>query len=311
MPVWLVTGGSGFIGRQVLASLLSRTEIDAIAIGRRCPKGWSTKAFVSADLEQPDEVVGALTQVRPDVVIHSAGQTPPADSVSFYRANTLATVHLLDSLRALGRACRVVLAGSAAELGTVEAEDLPVTEDYPCRPIDAYGLSKWLATCTGLSARPPLETVMARVFNPIGPGQPVTQAFGRFAARLLEDKPEPLVVSTLDSRRDYIDVRDVALALIALAERGQPGLIYNVGTGRSQQVGDGLARLIERHGRPVEVRVDERFAAGGPSDSRAQIARIVSHTGWEPTIAFAQSLDDLWDEAVGRSRPGSALPLTG
>ena len=48
---------------------------------------------------------------------------------------------------AQGDAARLVLAGSAAELETVALEELPVGEDHPCRPVDAYGLSKWLATC--------------------------------------------------------------------------------------------------------------------------------------------------------------------
>src|SRR3954465_8481467 len=129
----------------------------------------------------------------------------------------MATVHLLDALRALARPVRAVLAGSGGELGPVAADDLPVGEDYACRPAESYGLSKWLATTAGLAARPPLEVVVARIFNPIGPGMPPGLAFGRFARRLAEPGPDPLrlTVGNLDSRRDFIDVRDVARALIA------------------------------------------------------------------------------------------------
>ena len=95
--------------------------------------------------------------MAPDVVLHAAGRTPPADPHQLYRANTRATVHLLDALRSAGRPVRVVLAGSAAELGLVAVEHLPVTEDHPCRPADAYGLSKWFASRAGRTAGPPLE----------------------------------------------------------------------------------------------------------------------------------------------------------
>ena len=306
MPVWLVTGGSGFIGRQVLAALVGNVEV--VALGRRCPASWPSSRFVEADLEEPESVARAVRSTRPDVVIHAAGRTPPAEPGLFYRANTLATIHLLDALRAGGQGIRIVLAGSAAEMGTVGVESLPVGEDYPCRPDDRYGLSKWLATCAGLAANPPLEVVSARVFNPVGPGQPRIQAFGRFAARLAEIGDEPMVVGDLNGRRDFVDVRDVARALIALAERGRAGLVYNVGTGRSHRVGDGLDHLIRRSGREVEVRVDPGLSASpGPRDSRADIGRIVTDTGWRPEVSWEQSLDDLWAEALGRSR----LPLTG
>jgi len=304
-PVWLVTGGSGFLGRHVLAALRGT---ETLATGRRCPDGWPPDRFIVGDLEEPESVARAVASARPDVVVHAAGRTPPGGPSLFYRSNTLATLHLLDALKALGRPVRVVLAGSAAELGPVGVESLPVGEDFPCRPADAYGLSKHLAACAGLAARSPLEVVAARVFNPVGPGHPANQAFGRFAAMILQNAPGGLVVGDLDARRDFVDVRDVARALVALGERGRAGLAYHVGTGASHRVGDGLAHLIRRSGREVAVRVDPALASSpGPRDSRADVRRIVGHTGWRPEIPWEQSLDDLWDAA--EARPG--LPLTG
>ena len=111
-----------------------------------------------------------------------------------------------------------------------------------------------------------------------------------------------MTVSDLDSRRDFIDARDVARALIALAERGRPGLVYHVGTGRSQRIADGLDHLIHLSGRRVRIEPDPHLAGRGPSDSRADIRRIVEHTGWRPEIAWEQSLADLWDEARTRDQ---------
>lgn len=305
MSVWLVTGGSGFLGRYVLTAVAGRAE--TIALGRRCPEGWPRTRFIAVDLEDPAAVKEAIFRVRPDVVIHTAGRTPPGEPELLYRANTLASLHLLDALRATGRAARVVLAGSAAELGPVPVEALPVGDDYPCRPIEPYGLSKWLATCAGLAARPPLDVVVGRVFNPVGPGLPISQAFGRFAADLAGGV-DRLVVGNLDARRDFVDVRDVARALIALAETGRAGHVYHIGTGRSQSVGDGLAHLIRRCGRSVAVEVDSgRASAAGPNDSRADTRKIEADTGWRAEIPWEQSLDDLWGEAIRRA----GLPLTG
>jgi nucleoside-diphosphate-sugar epimerase len=196
-------------------------------------------------------------------------------------------------LRTLNRRVRVTMAGSAAELGQVPPSDLPVDESYPCSPIEAYGRSKWLTTIAGMAEKPPLEVVIGRVFNPVGPGLPPTQAFGEFAAGLLAPAadPLPLLVGNLDARRDFVDVRDAARALVALAEHGQAGSVYHVGSGVSRPVGEGLDRLIALSGRTAKLIVDpRRLARKGPSDSRADINRITSHTPWRPSIAFEKSL---------------------
>jgi GDP-4-dehydro-6-deoxy-D-mannose reductase len=299
MSVWLVTGGAGFLGRHVL-SVLSKPGSPAarvIAIGRRAPEDWCADDFVPCDLDGSTQLDRALTSIRADYVIHAAGRTPPASTSRFYQDNTRATIELLSSLARGNRATRVVLVGSAAELGPVPVEALPVAEDFPCRPIEPYGLSKWFATKAGLTAKRPLEVIVARVFNPIGRGMPANQAFGRFAKCLANSPsgPASLKVGDLETRRDFIDVRDVAQALISLAERGRERTIYHVGTGHSHSVGEGLAHLIELDGRAVELeRVPLMAGTRGPIDSRANIGRIVEHTGWSPRISFRESLADLW-----------------
>jgi nucleoside-diphosphate-sugar epimerase len=306
MAVWLITGATGFVGRQVLASLhdeasrSARPDDKVMVLGRRCPPGWPESRFTAVDLTDARQVRAAIERIAPDVVIHTAGRTPPHPDEELYRTNFWGTLHLTSALRALRKTVRIVLSGSAAELGPVEQSRLPVSEAYACDPIDAYGRSKWLATKSTLSERSPLEVMIARVFNPIGPGTPATQALGHFASRLAEPGPDPLelVVGDLDSRRDFIDVRDVARAMIALALRGRAGLVYHVGTGRSFRVGDGLERLVELSGRTARVSVDAAlYNRRGPADSRADIGRIVEHTNWRPAISWEHSLVDLWNAA--------------
>jgi GDP-4-dehydro-6-deoxy-D-mannose reductase len=331
MAVWLVTGATGFVGRQVWETLgaaapePARFPSAVYAMGRHRPRDCPEDRFVLADLDDPTGLAAAVRRLEPDFVIHTAGRTPPAPDEELYRANFWFTTHLLSALRGPGKPMRVVLLGSAAELGPVPAAHLPVGEDYIGYPFDAYGRSKRLATVAGLGERPPLEVMVARVFNPIGPGQPPTQAFGHFAARLAEPGGDPVVldVGDLDARRDFIDVRDVAQAMLALASRGRAGRVYHVGTGRSRRVGEGLEFLIEQSGRSVQTRVhpagqDRR----GPSDSIAAIDRIGAETGWAPRIAWEQSLSDLWREArdpqtsrrwqspVPVPNPAPRLPLT-
>src|SRR5690242_9247249 len=121
MSVWLVTGATGFLGRHLLAALQQgiSTEVQVIASGRRRPPDWTSPTFMEVDLTNPASVRDAIERAGPEVVLHLAGRTPPAEADRLYRDNTLATLHLLDALRDRGRPARVVLAGSAAELGPV------------------------------------------------------------------------------------------------------------------------------------------------------------------------------------------------
>ena len=313
MAVWLITGATGFVGRQVLIALhdeanRSAARVDNVMVlGRRCPPGWPESRFAAVELNDASEIRAAIERIAPDVVIHTAGRTPPHPDEELYRANFWATRHLLSALRSLRKTVRVVLSGSAAELGPVEESRLPVSEAYACDPVGAYGRSKWLATKCGLSERAPLEVMVARFFNPIGPGIPPTQALGQFAVRLVDPGPDPLelVVGDLDSRRDFVDVRDVARAMIALALRGRAGMVYHVGSGQSHRVGDGLERLVLLSGRTVRVIIDPAlYKRRGPADSRADIDRIIEHTGWRPGIPWEQSLVDLWNAA----RDGKQTP---
>lgn len=329
MAVWLVTGANGFVGRQVLEALASgeagAPAPEIVLLGRRRPSRAREHHFIEADLSDPEGLRASMRGVAPDFVIHTAGKTPPASDEELYRANFWSTTHLLGALRAMNRPMRIVLAGSAAELGPVDTAHLPVGEDYPAEPVEAYGRSKWMATRSGLAESPPLEVISARIFNPIGPGTPATQSLGAFAARLAEPGPDPLdlPVGPLAPRRDFVDVRDVARAMIALALHGRPGQVYHVGTGESRAVGDGLDFLVELSGRSVMRREDPALhRRPGPADSRAAIGRIAAEVGWEPLIGFEQSLRDLWHEVSGRqpvrswsgataaARPAWRLPLT-
>ena len=224
MATWLITGASGFLGRHVLEVLRlelgrgGRSDDRIVALGRTRPAGVPESSFASADLGDAAGLDAAVRSIAPDFVIHTAGKTPPAADEELFQANFWSTVRLLNSVRTSGKPVRVVLAGSAAELGSVKTADLPVGEDHPCQPMTAYGRSKWMATLSALAETGPVDVRVARMFNLIGPGIPDGQAFGRFAGQLLSPGPDPLpmVVGRLDARRDFIDVRDAARAMVAL-----------------------------------------------------------------------------------------------
>lgn len=304
MAVVWITGAAGFLGRWVVNHLLTERDRDPnqeiILLDRRPRPAIGGARALVVDLADFAAMGRLAREEPPEIVLHLAGLTPPAAAEAFYQANTWATLSLIHALKGADRPTRLVMAGSAAELGPVPVECLPANESLACHPRDAYGMSKLLATTAVLACSSPLEPVVARLFNPIGPGLPDTQAFGRFASLLATPGVDPLVleVGDLESRRDFIDARDVAAALVTLTREGTPGGLYHVGTGRSHSVREGLDRLIELSGRAVDLRIKpDRHGGQGPSDSRADLSKILS-TSWRPRFAFEQSLDDLWRARV-------------
>jgi GDP-4-dehydro-6-deoxy-D-mannose reductase len=298
----LVTGGSGFLGGHLLAAL---GEVDrVVTFGRH----RTIVEHIVGDIDDADAVRGAVERVQPRLVFHLAAALPPATARRLYRINAGGTANLLAALA--GHRARLVLSGSAADLGPVPADRLPIAEDTPCRPVGPYAISKWCATRLALAAPGPLEVVVARLFNPVGPGLPASQALGRFARLLAAPGPEPvrLSVGDLDARRDFVDVRDAASALIALALRGRSGQLYHVGTGRSRRVGDGLGALIRLGGRRVVLESNAHLRGpSSPADSRADIRKVVAETGWRPAIPWERTIDDLWTSV--RDEPKSAIPI--
>jgi len=305
---WIVTGASGFVGATVPRALRMAGVLSGsiVTLGRKRPASCALEQFLEFDLRlgDPDRLTQALAHFGPLAVIHAAGLTPPADPKTMYSTNTRGTACLLEALRRHRAASRVVLAGSAAELGPVPDDQLPACEQTPCRPIDSYGLSKWSSSRLGVSSSVSgrMEVMVGRLFNPIGPGMPTGQVFGRIA-RDLATRPGQIVeltVGNLGASRDFFDVRDAGGALVTLVQEGKPGQVYHVASGRPHTVAEGLGHLIRLSGRHVTVRSPADPPRLGPASSWASINRILEETSWRPRFSFEQSLQDIWAEVSER-----------
>ncbi len=301
---WIVTGANGFVGRHVVRELARDSTVRIVGAGRA--NQARNDFFAEYVMLEPNSVEAWAAQFRrfaPAVVLHLAGRTPPADADTLARDNVELTRDILAALEMAGSPVRFVHCGSAAELGEVPLDRLPVDESFVPNPSTDYGRTKWEATRLVLNARAPIESVVGRIFNVIGPGQPANQVFGRFSQALAVPQMNPeqtWVVAGLTYRRDFVDVRDAARALITLGREGKTGCVYHIGRGVSRSVGEGMAILAQAAG--IEGRfVEDQSAGKGPADSVADILRILQDTTWRPFISFEQSVTDLWQEVADRS----------
>ena len=299
---WLITGASGFLGRALVDLLQLRPNQKRILISRKQIPHRANTLQIHADLNEFTALNSIINQHRPDIVLNLAGRTPPASDTDLWNDNAELTFNLLNCLKSCQYPVRLVHAGSAAELGEVPLEKLPVDESYKPDPVTTYGKSKWAASEAVLQASGgPITPMVARIFNLIGPGQSTHQAFGRYAAELAATeigKPLQIKAFGLTHRRDFIDVRDAASAILALADHGKTNQVYHVGTGVSRSLLEGLEILARNSGRNVEWIESLNHSAQGPSDSKASIKLIQMDTHWCPQVSFEQSLTDLWTGIV-------------
>jgi GDP-4-dehydro-6-deoxy-D-mannose reductase len=266
----LVTGAAGFVGGHLVEFLRAEhPELELFGLERMhgtAPELAAGVASVQADLDDAASVDAALDAVRPDRVIHLAGQSSVqhswTDPGATLRTNVLGIVHVLDALRRREAAARVLVVGSADEYGAVGPGDVPLREDAPLRPISPYAVSKAAQGLLALQYSRPggLTVLVTRTFPHTGPRRGEAFAESSFARQLAEiaagRRAPTLRVGNLEAVRDFSDVRDVVRAYWALLEKGRGGEAYNVCSGTGLGIGEILQKLIAIAGLQVEVQVD-------------------------------------------------------
>ena len=275
------------------------------------PEGEGDADFLPCDLTDPEAVRQAVERADPDLVFHLAGIFGSDSPEEIRRVNVGGFVHLRDALRRQagrrGRPIRMLVVGSAAELGITGATRLPVAENACCQPETAYGRSKWEATRLAL-AEPtdgPLAIVVARPFNLVGPGLSPRLALGNFArqiADVVRGRADAIRCGPLDTRRDYLDVRDAVEAYRLLVERGRPGQLYHVCAGRSYRIGDLLQRMLALAGASAAILSQPTDRAGDLADIYGDPGKIAAECGWTAKIDIDRSLADLLAWAIARRR---------
>jgi GDP-4-dehydro-6-deoxy-D-mannose reductase len=285
----IVTGAGGFAGRR-LATALRESGWTVLTLSRRGP------ADRVGDLARMP-----LRGLSADVVFHLAAFSNPSASVGHERetfeANVSATARLLQEVKA----GRFVLAGSCQ---VYAPSPRPIPETGRLLPRTPYAASKLCAEAVARASG--REVVLLRPFNHTGPGQSAAYVCPRIARQIARAEagrgPATLELGEVDHRRDFFDVQDAVRAYVLAAERGRPGEVYNVGTGRPVAIREIVALLRDR----ARVRLRVRAKPGPSTVLSADASKFRSHTGWRPRIPLSRTLEDLLE--YERSRRPIASP---
>ena len=292
----LIIGGSGFVGTALAAHL--RSAGDEVIISDRLSGGPDVTDRV-ATLEH----VGSA---RPDVVYHLAAQahvpTSWADPIATIRTNVEGTQNVLDAAWEASVE-RTLVVSSAEVYGSVDPADLPIDETAPLRPTSPYAASKVAADALALQAflGRGQQTIRLRSFNHFGPGQRPDFVCSALAHRIAEAERTGVTqieTGSLDSRRDFTDVRDVVRAYRLAAVDGDAGEVYNVCSGVDRSIGEVATALVDLATTPMTLVPSHELARSVDTPVvRGDHTKLSERTGWQPTIPFLQTLRDILDEA--------------
>ena len=311
----LITGCTGFVGSYLVEHCRIRyPQAELFGLSEHPHPHTATPGvkLLVADITQPEATRQIVARSRPDLVIHLAAQSSVAmswnDPLGTLKINAGGTIHLLEALRSEQLTPRVVLVGSGEQYGMVRPKDNPIREECPFRPANPYAVSKAAQDLYGYQyfVAYGLPILRARPFNHFGPRQASTFVIANFARQiaLIEaEKAEPVLsVGNLQARRDFLPVEDVVAAYLAIAEQGQPGEAYNIGSGQARSISAILDLLLTFAGSSIQLREDP--ARLRPVDVpllEADTSRLRADTNWQPAVQFEFALQrtlDYWRTAV-------------
>ncbi|PAD35299.1 NAD-dependent epimerase/dehydratase family protein [Terribacillus saccharophilus] len=287
----LITGASGFTGRHAVQYFLDKGYIvDAVIRNTKLNMNQEALHIHSLDLSDKTAVHKLMEDAKPDYVLHLAGENsvPASWKTPFksWQANVDSTLHLVESVRALGLSARVVIAGSVLQDELSSAAS----------PTHPYSLTKTMQTTVGLAWHNlfQVDVMIAKPSNIIGPGvsNGVCTLFAKQLRQLQVSGKSQFQVGNAAVTRDFIDVRDLVNAYETLFIEGTAGEAYEITSGRWVSLGEILSqfRRVSSFDFSIQSETEEAMEMKLPMKSEK-----IRALGWEPTRSLETSLADVWD----------------
>ncbi len=314
----LITGIEGFVGRHLARFLLSQGM--EVSGSSRKPLSASLEdhtlaqaAVFTADLMNKEDVDAVLEQTSPELVFHLAAQahvpTSWSDPEGTLTNNIIGQLHLLQSLVEHCPDATVLVVGSNEEYGPADESSLPIKEDALLKPANPYAVSKVAQDVMAYQfyVGTGLKCIRVRPFNHIGPGQREDFVASAFAKQIAEAEigiGEPIVkVGNLSAKRDFTDVRDIVKGYLLAVVHGDPGDVYNIGSGKAISIQYILDFLISKAKVKITSEIDQsRFRPVDVPIVYCDYSKFNKKTGWAPTIPIEQTLEDVLE--YWRAQPG-------
>ena len=310
----LITGATGFVGSHLIEYALKRDVTTIYATRRRRSNVESVNhlmdmarvKWVTMDITDSHSVLSLIEESKPDLCFHLCAQSfvptswnAPQETMT---TNVIGTINLLEAIRAKCPETKIEIAGSSEEYGMVKEDEIPISETNPLRPLSPYGVSKVAEDFLGYQyfMSYGLKIVRTRGFNHTGPRRGEMFVCSSFAKQIVEiekgKRENSIRVGNLDAKRDFTDVRDMVDAYWLSLEKGKPGEVYNICSGKCFSMREILDTLIEISGAKVNIESDtERMRPSDVPILLGDSTKFREETGWQPKIPFRKTLEDILD----------------
>ncbi|MGH9714412.1 MAG: SDR family oxidoreductase [Candidatus Acidiferrales bacterium] len=302
---YLVTGGAGFIGSNIVDELVRRGHqvivLDDLSSGNEQNlAGVRNKIdFRAGTVTDMKDLQAACHGV--DYVLHLAARTSVPrsvkDPIDTNYVNIDGTLNTLVAARD-AKVRRFVFAASSSAYG--ETPELPKLESMQPQPISPYGVTKYVGELYAqvFGRVYGLENASLRYFNVFGPRQdPSSQYSGvlsRFMLALLEGK-RPVIYGDGEQSRDFTYIENVVDATLRACEApGASGMVFNGGTGARITLNQVVQLLEKITGKKIPAQYDPP-RSGDIRDSQADIALARKMLGYQPIVHFEEGLRRTWD----------------
>jgi GDP-4-dehydro-6-deoxy-D-mannose reductase len=298
----LIIGADGFVGKFLTQELDNR-GYNFLGIDKK-----------DVDITRYDDIYNLIYKYRPDWIFHLAAiafvPTSWQDPNMVFRVNIEGSLNILNAVKSVGIDPIIQIAGSSEEYGLVKPEETPIKETNELRPLSPYGVSKIAMDYLGYQYFKSygMRIIRTRAFNHEGYGRPESYMPSGFAKQVIEYKlglKDKILHGNLEAKRDITDVRDMVNAYVLAVEKGEPGEVYNIGSGIAYSAKDILYKLIELGGLDKnEVRLELDKARVRPSDVPLLLCdagKFIKKTGWKPKYTIDDTLKEelrYWQEQL-------------
>ncbi|MFD9888467.1 NAD-dependent epimerase/dehydratase family protein [Amycolatopsis sp. NPDC059027] len=306
----VVLGGTGWIGRHV-CDVFARRGYEVLTVARNPASHVAAHRFHRLDVAAAP--AGVLTELlrraRADVVINATDAANATDGwahpeEALRRFNVGVVDRLVTAMARLPWRPRLVHLGTIFEYGPVPDGAL-MHEALEPAPVGAYARTKLAGSAAVLDAtrEDVIDGVVLRIVNVCGP-HPSPAAFpGKLLAlvRAAAATGGDVELAIADSRRDFVDVRDVAMACLLAAESAVTGRVVNIGSGVAVELREFVELFVTTAGLPPDVLKGRTgpVPSLGTGWSRADIRLAAELLSWRPTVGLPESVRDTWEAASG------------
>jgi UDP-glucose 4-epimerase len=290
---FVVTGGAGFIGNNIVKQLLKQNHIP-IVIDNLC-RG-EIKRISSSDVEFHKVDIRNFDQLKTilknsDGIFHQAALTDVQESFTkqeeYNDVNVKGTENVFKIAKEFN--LKVVYASSSSVYGN--PEKIPIMENSKRNPINPYGKTKLDDECIAENySKDNVSIIGLRYFNVYGKGQTGSYAgvITKFINKLKENK-NPIIFGSGVQVRDFIFVEDVALANISAMKSNVNNGFFNVGTGITTSIKQLAKIMIDLSDLKLEIQY-EKALDGDVNNSQANTSLTESILKWKYSVKLKEGL---------------------